>query len=451
MMTITDQTQLRGQDQVDFENRALLMDVRLTGEAGALIAAKQNQGPAKSLHLHGNTEDSPHQGDTDQPAARSQEVEPVSSDGTSATSQKSAEIVAPTLVEALQPWEAPVCGQHVADEMAALLAKHCVLSNAEIDAIVLWTLSSHMINSFRIFPKLSLISPEKRCGKSTTLEVIKSMSQSGLMTSSLTSAVIFRLLDKQQVTLLVDEADTFIKGGDPALIGLINSGHTREGAKVLRCVGDNLEPKAFNTWAPMVLASIGDLAGTVMDRSVIIKLKRKKASETVSRIPADLFALQEDLRRQILRWAKDHAEATKNLQIEPKSRGNDRAVDNWVPLFSVAGQISLDWQQRCETAYNSLTVATEPELPTELLRDIKDLWESTSDSRMDSQTIVDKLLRLPDAAWHTCHHGKSLSPRAMAAMLAPYGIRPKAIRFGDSVKRGYEHTQFTDAFERYLS
>jgi len=38
----------------------------------------------------------------------------------------------------------------------------------------------------------------------------------------------------------------------------------------------------------------------------------------------------------------------------------------------------------------------------------------------------------------------------MANMLEPYGIKPRDMRFGAKVLRGYIKSQFTDAFDRYL-
>jgi hypothetical protein len=71
-----------------------------------------------------------------------------------------------------------------ADDILKVIKRHSVLTEEEVDAMTLWLLSSYIMDSFRIFPKLSLISPEKRCGKTTTLEVINSLANDGLMVSN---------------------------------------------------------------------------------------------------------------------------------------------------------------------------------------------------------------------------------------------------------------------------
>jgi hypothetical protein len=63
--------------------------------------------------------------------------------------------------------------------------------------------------------------------------------------------MLYRSVDKWQPTLLIDEADTFLIGRDD-LRGVLNSGHSRTSATVLRCSGNSHEPRAYKTWAPKV-------------------------------------------------------------------------------------------------------------------------------------------------------------------------------------------------------
>ena len=86
-------------------------------------------------------------------------------------------------------------------------------------------------------------------------------------------------------TLLIDEADTFLKENDE-LRGILNTGH-RRGGQVTRTVGDDHEPRQFSTWAPAVIAMIGRLPDTLNDRSVVISLRRRKPSEKVESFRSD--------------------------------------------------------------------------------------------------------------------------------------------------------------------
>jgi putative DNA primase/helicase len=50
------------------------------------------------------------------------------------------------------------------------------------------------------------------------------------------------------------------------LRGLLNCGHTRDPAFVVRLVGDDFTPRRFTVWGAKALAGIGHLADTVMDQ-----------------------------------------------------------------------------------------------------------------------------------------------------------------------------------------
>jgi putative DNA primase/helicase len=80
------------------------------------------------------------------------------------------------------------------------------------------------------------------------------------------------------LSLLVDEADSFL-GEKEELRGILNSGHTRDAAYVVRTVGDEHEPRRFSTWAAKAVAMIGHLPDTLADRSIIIPMRRRAPGE----------------------------------------------------------------------------------------------------------------------------------------------------------------------------
>lgn len=341
-------------------------------------------------------------------------------------------------------------GTSLADEIYSLLDSYSVITHHEKVATTLWVLSSWVFDEFRVFPRLAVISPQKRCGKSTLLEVVNSTVNNPLMVANATMAVISRVAESMKPTLLLDEADTFVKCGDPQLIGLINSGHSRATAKITKCVGDNYEPKVFSTWMPVALASIGDLSDTIMDRSIRINLRRKKSSEHVQRIPHDLDDQCADLRLRLKCWqANTEGKLASNL-VSPTSLGNDRAVDNWIPLFTVADVFGDKWRDDCELAYRAITPLEDTEPQTQLLADIRDIFENAEEKKLASTALVAALCKDPDKPWATFNSGRNLSPVKMASMLQPYGITPKGMRVNGRSLRGYEYSQFLDAIERYL-
>ena len=140
-------------------------------------------------------------------------------------------------------------------------------------------LHAYALDAFDHSPILAVSSPVKRCGKSTLLSVLAVLVDRALHAANVTTAVLFRVIESQKPTLLLDEADTWLNDDKAELRGIVNSGWLRRGAVVLRVEGDEHETKSFSTWAPKVLAAIGRLPDTIADRSVIVQLRRKTRSE----------------------------------------------------------------------------------------------------------------------------------------------------------------------------
>jgi hypothetical protein len=96
----------------------------------------------------------------------------------------------------------------------------------------------------------------------------------------LTAAALSRVIEDHCPTLLIDEADSFMRD-DGELRGLINSGFSKETAQVLRAVPvwDGWEVREFSTWCPQAISGIGRLADTIMDRSFVVEMKRRSVNQ----------------------------------------------------------------------------------------------------------------------------------------------------------------------------
>ena len=145
-----------------------------------------------------------------------------------------------------EPWPEAVNGAELLDAVATVIRRHVVLSDTARDAAALWVLHTYLVEVFSISPRLGVLSPTKRCGKTTLLDVLGCLVLRSLPTANVSPAAVFRVIEMYHPTLLVDEADTFIRDSDE-LRGVLNSGH-RKGGQVLRTVGEEHEPRAFSTY-----------------------------------------------------------------------------------------------------------------------------------------------------------------------------------------------------------
>ena len=241
----------------------------------------------------------------------------------------------------IETWPSPVDGVELLDEIEAAYKRYAVMPDEGIVAAALWSIFTHCYEEFEHSPRLALQSPEPRCGKTTVLKITERLVNRALRADNVTAAALFRMIERYAPTILVDEADAFAKENEE-LRGIINSGHERGGA-VIRTVGEDFEPRQFKTWAPMLISGIGGLAGTIEDRSIIVRLQRKRGDEQVERLCSNTCGHLHDLARKIVRWLKDQPGAFRDADPPIPDQLGDRAADNWRPLLAIADEAGGRW------------------------------------------------------------------------------------------------------------
>ena len=352
-----------------------------------------------------------------------------------------------------EPWTQPVDGSTLLDEIFGALRRFVVLPPAEVQAITLWIVHTYAVEATAICPILIIKSPEKRCGKTLVLELLLNLVYRPLPTSNITAPSLFRAIERYKVALLQDEADTFLYNNDE-LRGIFNSGYRRSSSYVIRTVGENFEPVVFNTFGPKAIAQIGAPHETIMDRGIIIEMRRKRPNEKSERLRFDrAFEDFKHLRRKIMRWSKDNLERLTNCEPMIPESLNDRAQDSWRPLLAIselAGERWAEYGRHCAVKLFANTGKSETSNRVLLLADIRDIFQKAQTSRMTSADICACLAENEANPWPEWRDGKPMTVRQLARMLEPLAIRPKQLRMGDVNVRGYELEDFADSFARYL-
>jgi hypothetical protein len=353
----------------------------------------------------------------------------------------------PLFMREIEPWETQVNGSDLIIDVCRSIRKYVVAENADIVAMALWCFHAHAIDAFGISPFLNLSSPEKGCGKSTTLTVLSYLLPRPLLSGNVSPASIFRAIDKYKPSFLVDEADTFKKLNEE-LKGLLNASHLRASAQAIRTVGDSYEPRTFSTWCPKAISLIGRLPDTLNDRSIVIEMKRRKSDEPYERFSyIDPHPDLEVLGRKISRWVKDNFDAIKKCR--PKAERIDlRLYDNWLPLLAVADVAGGEWPKwvRIAAEWFRSKVADAPSIKVELLSDMVAVMEGQD--RMTSEDIVKALGEMADRPWSDFRHGKPINQVQVAKMLRGFEIKPQNIWIGKPLK-GYYTADIIAAHTRY--
>jgi putative DNA primase/helicase len=348
-------------------------------------------------------------------------------------------------------WPEPVDGAELLDEIVIAAKKHLVLPKGAAEALALWVVFSHAHDSFNISPVLAATSPAPECGKTTLLTFLSATVARPLSSSNLTASIVFRAVEKWKPTLLIDEADTFL-GDKDDLRGVINSGHNRGAAYVLRAVGEDYEPKRFCTWAPKAIALIGKLSPTLSSRSIHIRLRRKAQSERIIELRADRLGPLAPFGQKAARFAADNTIGLHAAEPKIPDELYGRSADNWRPLLAVADVAGGKWPELARRVAKELSGSASEEVAgIMLLEDLRAIWEKQQTHALHSQDIVKALVAMEGRPWAEWRHDKPLTKTQLAALLEPFGITPKQVWATGRNLQGYEREAFTDTFKHYLS
>lgn len=357
------------------------------------------------------------------------------------------------LFPVVEPWPDPVAGAALLSDMAETIRRHIIAEPETIRAAALWCVMTWLVDVVRVCPIANITAPEKRCGKSELLSILGRLSSRPLQVSGVSPAALFRCIELWKPTLLIDEVDAFLAENEEAR-GILNAGFTRDSAFIIRCVGDDHTPTPFNIWGAKALCGIGKIQDTLADRSIPLRLRRKKPGEKVERQGHSDPAMWERLRRMTARFSDDAALAIQTARPTTIQGLNDRANDCWEPLLAIAEAAGGDWPRLARQAAITLHGIEEdaPSIGAELLRDIKTVFDHKGCTKIFTRDLLEALTEDDEQPWATWNRGKPMSPRQLASKLADFGIKSKDQRIGSIAgTKGYSMDQFADAWNRYLS
>lgn len=357
---------------------------------------------------------------------------------------------------------ARVDGSEILDALARFVRRFVVVTPEQAQLIALWTAHTWAFEASDQTPYLAILSAEKRSGKTRLLETLGALVHAPWHAVQPSEAVLYRKIEKDRPTLLLDETDAlFSQRGDSrmeAVRALLNAG-SRRGVTVPRVLDAKSDKLVdFAVYCPKALAGIGTLPETVADRSLLVEMKRKRRSDSAERFRLrDVEKEARELRARLEAWTSPNLARLRAARPSLPRELGDRAADGAEPLLALADLAGGPWPERARRAIVALAGerAEEDESDgVQVLADIRRVLDLLvrKDGTIRTERLLEELRALPESRW------KRFGPRReeldaldLARLLRPYGIRPKQIRDGEAVVRGYLVSAFMDAFERYLS
>jgi hypothetical protein len=328
-------------------------------------------------------------------------------------------------------------------------------SDHALVAHTLWIAHTHLMECWETSPRLAFMSAEKESGKTRALDVTALFACNPIQSISASPAAIVRRISQGGVTLLYDEIDGVFgsaraQEANVDLRGVLNGGYKR-GAKVHRCKPKTFELEELDSFAPVALAGLRDLPDTLASRSIFIHMKRRAPDERVEQFRSRYHAPEaKPIKDALEQWCAAHEGAMIGAEPEMPPGIEDRAAECWEPLFAIADAAGGEWPKQVRDAAIHLTSRAADETLTggvELLGHIREAFGD--EPYLATTALIDRLRERDESPWRDIR-GKPLDDRGLAKRLKPYGIKSKTVRIHEKTPKGYDATDFHDAWSRYL-
>jgi hypothetical protein len=332
-------------------------------------------------------------------------------------------------------------------------------------AVVLWVAHAWAVDAAETSPYLAVTSVHKRSGKTRLSETVEQLVPRPWRAVTPSEAVLFRKLEQDRPTLLLDEVDAIFGTKRQAeshegIRAILNAGN-RRGTTVPRMVGEGrkMQVQDFATFGPKVLLGIGELPATIADRAIPVRLERRARSEPVTRFrireaePAAI-PIREALEAHLAPLIDRLAHARPDI---PQQLG-DRAADGWEPLLAIADAAGDDWPARAQAAAVALSGERMDDLDDEplsvlLLADIRGIFDRHATDKLMTAQLLEELARDDERPWGEWRDGKPITAHGLGRLLRGYKVRPERMRPGgrDTAQgRGYRRADFEPVWERYV-
>jgi Protein of unknown function (DUF3631) len=324
-------------------------------------------------------------------------------------------------------------------------------------AAALWALHTWLFDQFDHTPRLAVLGPFKRMGKTRILKLLQQLTHQPYYSENVTAAAIYQGLASQNETLLLDEGENLGLLNERTLRAVFNGGWERGGT--ISRGSSHGQRVDYPTFAPLALAARTKvpLPDTFLDRSIIIKSRRSRQTEkkperlsphTISEQALEFAGSRE----QIQLWAQ-----TCTLTHDPAMPADldDRAHDCWRVLLAIADDLGHGDDARQAAINLSANRQLSDDPAVVVLRDIYSVFAKIKRDRITSISLVPTLCAIDNRPWNVWRgpnddrQPHELTERDLAELLSPFQIYPRTIRLSTNTAMGYHQHQFEQAWQEF--
>lgn len=319
--------------------------------------------------------------------------------------------------------------------------------DTELGFLVLYATATHYFEDYQAFPILH-INGDYATGKNRRIELVKQFCHKPVILTSPSLSSLFRIIDEQKGTILIDEADNLLRYSD--LESVLLAGY-KKGGQISRSSKDDthrkdFRPTMFSVYCPKVLVTRGGLMSDALkSRSITIITFPKSKDSNVPDIMSDADLATGGELREMLDTMIARVEQLESHDIELNLYGRNAEIFDCIQDVSgLYGEEAItDLQDFIENTYLPETeYTTMLSLNEDLILALNELWDT------DEKLYLTKIRKFLE--------GRSIDYRSMGEKeigpaLRSLKFKLKRASKGYYVLRNTQNTQILELWsERYL-
>ena len=264
------------------------------------------------------------------------------------------------------------------------------------------------------------------------------------------------MIEEERPTVLLDEADTFIHENSE-MRGIINAMFNRNGqaSRMEKGADGKFHRRIYKLFSPLCVAMIRLPNPTIVDRSIVLNLQRKRGGNFERLRHKAAFP---EIVRQLVRWADDNAEQLSAIEPVLPPQLDDRAQDKWESLLAIAESAGPQWLKKAQTAALALTDSrlTDDDLGGMALEDcLRVFYSKLTDGKPPELLAADDLViglnAMLDRVWPDLDRRNGLTQHKLTGLLKSFGLYSKRGCVDGKQKRGYEYGPLRQVCSQYLA
>lgn len=258
------------------------------------------------------------------------------------------------------------------------------------DVLTSWIFATWTPERWTVVPYLFFYGPVAS-GKTRALEVLQKICYRGILGSNVSSAALFRGVEKWHPTVFLDETEIYSREHRAEIIGLLNSGYRRgQYAWRVKSTDHGQELELFDVFGFKALAGTEGLRDTLESRSIVVNMM--KNVRPVNFLVDEENALE--LRNKLLTWRLQTLSDISDVSdvfpdIPPPLKFADgRLVELFFSLYKTANEGQENIVEYARKVYEKRLEIEETSLEAEVLRCIVDYGSEVENQFIETKAIA---------------------------------------------------------------